>query len=83
MERACHRPGKSMWASFHSSEGKRLHRNTEGGHKLTLDMVPQVASSPAGSEKRNRCDIPVISCFLRHFGRFLIAKQIEGLLDTA
>lgn len=52
MERACHRLGKSMWASFHSSEGKRLHRNTEGGHKLTLDMVPQAASSPAGSEKK-------------------------------
>lgn len=36
-----------MWASSHSSAGRRRRRNTEGGHKLKLDMVPQAAFSPA------------------------------------
>lgn len=44
---ACHIQGKSMWASSHSSAGRRLHRNTEDGHRLRLDMAHQAASSPA------------------------------------
>lgn len=43
-----------MWVSSHSSAGKRLHRNTEDGHKSELDTVHLVASSPTGKQERDR-----------------------------
>ena len=43
-----------MWASSHSSAGRRLRRNTEDGHKLKLDMAHRAASSPAGEGERER-----------------------------
>lgn len=49
-ERACHRRGRSMWASSRSSAGKRLRRNTEGGRRSGLDTVHRAASSPAGRQ---------------------------------
>lgn len=50
-ERAYHRRGKSTWASSRSSAGKRLRRNTVGGHRSKRDTVHRAASSPAGRQR--------------------------------
>ena len=66
MEQACHRQGKSTWASSHSSAGRRLRRNTEDGRKLKLDMAHRAASSPTEkTEREQRQHVKVIKLHSR------------------
>lgn len=72
-----------MWASSHSSAGRRLRRNTEDGHKLKLDMAHRAASSPAGEGEREK-HVKVIKLHSRTdvFWYFDSPTNMSGIIMT-